>query len=126
METDINVNVVLIGKSWGKLDVLFETVSIEHISTQKLADIMLISNELSVKLCCLTDGISSLIEEYNPELTFEKNLKLFLNVNSKYYQLALNWLKECFRTPEMRGQNKKFTYSLVRKYLSLFLVNIFI
>ena len=103
--TSGNAKIILIGKKltrqeWEKIGVPYTYTTPKHISTQELADILSISNELSVKLYCITDGIPSLLEEYNTELTFEDNLKMFLNVNSKYYQLAVNWMKESFRTPE--------------------------
>lgn len=100
LETNATVKIILIGKTWNTIDVPFREVSVLPVSTQELADILQIKNELAVEIFCLTSGIPTLLEEYNTDISFDENINLLLNTNSKFYRLALQWMSECFRTPE--------------------------
>ncbi len=59
-----------------------------------------ITDEEVVMLRAVTGGISSLVSLYNPNLSFEINLKRFLQPNSYFCQLAEKIIKEYYRTPE--------------------------
>ena len=73
LETNSNAKIILIGKDWDKISVPYTYTTPKHISTQELADILSISNELSIKLYCLTDGIVKA-----SGLTFTNNLSTTL------------------------------------------------
>lgn len=100
LETNRTVKIILMGKPWDKIAVPFREVSVMPVSTQELADILHISNEKAVEMFCITSGIPILLEEYNTEISLDDNLRLLFNANSKFYSLALHWMRECFRTPE--------------------------
>ena len=100
LETNRTVKIILIGKPWDNIVVPFREVSVIPVSTQELADILHISNETAVEMFCITSGIPILLEEYNTESTFDDNLRLLFNTHSKFYSLVLQWMGECFRTPE--------------------------
>lgn len=59
-----------------------------------------LTDEEIVLIKAVTGGISSLVALYNPELSFEENLKQFLCPSSYYFQLAEKIIKEYYRTPE--------------------------
>lgn len=59
-----------------------------------------LTDEEIVLIKAITGGISSLVALYNSELTFEENLKNFMQPNSYYNQLAEKIIKEYYRAPE--------------------------
>ena len=59
-----------------------------------------ITDEEVVMIKAVTGGIASLVDLYNPEISFEENLKEFLKPNSYFCMLAPRIVKEYFRTPE--------------------------
>lgn len=100
LETNRTVKVILIGKPWDKINAPFRGVSAMTVSTQELADILPITNEKAAEMFCMTAGIPTLLEEYNTDFSFDENIRLLMNTNSKFYSLVLQWMRECFRTPE--------------------------
>lgn len=59
-----------------------------------------LTNEELVCIQAVTGGIASLVALYDPTLSFEINLKRFLQPDSYFRHLAERIIKEYFRTPE--------------------------
>ncbi|MBR0277821.1 MAG: hypothetical protein IJQ50_05120 [Clostridia bacterium] len=59
-----------------------------------------LSNEDVIRLRAVTGGILSLVDLYNPELSFDENLALFLKDGSYYSYLAERIFSDLFRTPD--------------------------
>lgn len=59
-----------------------------------------LNDEDNFKLYTLTNGYFKLLREYNDTIDFESNIKNFLNVNSRFYNFAIEYMHDCFRSPE--------------------------
>lgn len=92
--------VVLIGRPWDDIHIPCKTVSIEHFSTQEIAETLSVSNEEAVNIFSLTAGIPTLLSSYDTRISFEENVREVLHTNSQFYHLMKSRICECFRAPE--------------------------
>lgn len=100
LESDSKIMVVLLGKPWEAPLVPFREVDIDYFSMPQLADVCSLSDQTAASLYCLTSAIPALLSPYNHELSFEDNVKAFLHTDSIFYHLAIDWMRDSFRTPE--------------------------
>lgn len=59
-----------------------------------------ISEADAFRLSALTDGYYELLKLYNDEISFEENIKQFLNNESPFYRFAVDYLSHFLRSPE--------------------------
>lgn len=100
LETNSDTAIILIGRPWDNIGVPYQELIAEPLSTQEISELLSVSDKDAVSIFCLTSGIPALLSLYNTELTFEENLKAMLNINSLFYRLVIEWMRESFRTPE--------------------------
>lgn len=100
LKTDSAVTVVILGRPWEAPSVPCREVEINFFSMPQLADICKLPDKTAASLYCLTGAIPTLLSLYNNEISFEENVKAMLHTNSPFYRLAVNWMRESFRTPE--------------------------
>ena len=94
------ISVVLLGRPWENVSPSFKKVEIDYFSMPKLADKWNLPDQTAAKIYCLTGAIPAVISQYDKELSFEENVKAFLHTDSAFYRLAMDWLRESFRSPE--------------------------
>lgn len=92
--------VVLIGRPWEQIEIPCKTITIEPFSTQEIAETLSVSDKESVDIFCLSAGITELLSLYDTSISFEKNVKALLHINSPFYRLMNDKMGEYFRTPE--------------------------
>lgn len=97
---DGSISVVLIGRPWENVPPSFQKVEIDYFSMPQLADKWNLSDHTAAKVYCLTGAIPAMISRYDKELSFEENVKAFLHTDSAFYRLAMDWMRESFRSPE--------------------------
>lgn len=100
LETNSDTAIILIGRRWDDIDGPYKELIAEPLSTQEISELLSVSDKDAVSIFSLTSGIPALLSLYNTELTFEENLKAMLNINSLFYRLVIEWMRESFRTPE--------------------------
>ena len=100
LKTDSTVTVVILGRSWEAPPIPCRKVEINFFSMPQLADIGKLPDKTAASLYCLTGAIPALLSLYNNEISFEENVKAMLHTNSPFYRLAIEWMRESFRTPE--------------------------
>lgn len=100
LESHSTIKLVLLVRPWETLPIPAKEISAEFFSMPQLADICFLNDKTAASLYCLTSAIPALLSQYNKDLPFEENVKAFLHTDSVFYRLALNWMKESFRTPE--------------------------
>lgn len=94
------VLVVLIGRPWEQIEIPCKTITIEPLSTQEIAETLSVSDKESVDIFCLSAGITKLLSAYDTGISFDENVKALLHINSPFYRLMNETMRECFRTPE--------------------------
>lgn len=97
---DGSISVVLLGRPWENVPPSFQKVEIDYFSMPQLADKWNLPDHTAAKIYCLTGAIPAMISRYDKELSFEENVKAFLHTDSAFYRLAMDWLRESFRSPE--------------------------
>ncbi len=107
------VLVVLIGRPWGQIEIPCHTISITPYSTQEIAEIPSVSDKDSVNIFCLSAGITELLSLYDTSISFDENVKALLHINSPFYRLMNDKMRECFRTPESYNT---LLYAMVNGY----------
>lgn len=97
---DGSISVVLLGRPWENVPPSFQKVEIDYFSMPQLADKWNLPDQTAAKIYCLTGAIPAMISRYDKELSFEENVKAFLYTDSAFYRLAMDWMRESFRSPE--------------------------
>lgn len=100
LESNNTTTVVLLGRPWEMPPVPVREIKTEFFSMPQLADICLFNDNTAANVYCLTSAIPTLFSLYNKDLSFENNIKAFLHTDSIFYRLALDWMRDGFRTPE--------------------------
>lgn len=59
-----------------------------------------LNDEDNFRLYTLTDGNFELLKGYDDTIHFESNIKNFLKSDSRFYNLAIEYMHYCFRAPE--------------------------
>ena len=107
------VLVVLIGRPWEQVEIPCQTISITPYSTQEIAETPSVSDKDSVDIFCLSAGITELLSLYDKSVSFEENVKSLLHINSPFYRLMKDKMRDCFRTPESYNT---LLYAMVNGY----------
>lgn len=97
---DGSMSIVLLGRPWENAPPSFQKVEIDYFSMPQLADKWNLPDQTAAKVYCLTGAIPAMISRYDKELSFEENVKAFLHTDSAFYRLAMDWMRESFRSPE--------------------------
>lgn len=105
--------VILMGRPWEQVDISCQTLSIMPYSTQEIAEMLSVSDKESVNIFCLSAGNTKLLSLYDTGISFEKNVKALLHINSPFYHLMNDKMCECFRTPESYNT---LLYAMVNGY----------
>lgn len=100
LESNTDTAIIFIGRPWEQIEVPCNEYVLQPISTQEITDLFSVSDIDAVNIYCLTSGMPALLALYNTTLSFEENVNAMLNTNSVFYRLAIDWMRECFRTPE--------------------------
>ena len=108
-----DVLVVLIGRPWEQIDIPCQTISITPYSTQEIAETMSVSDKDSVDIFCLSAGITELLSLYDTNISFSENVKALLHINSPFYRLMKDKMRDYFRTPESYNT---LLYAMVNGY----------
>ena len=100
LETEDTVRFILIGRPWDNIPISHKTTAAEAITMPELADVFSLKDEDAAKIISLTAGLPALLSSYDTERSFEENIRGMLRTDSAFYSLALDWMGDCFRTPE--------------------------
>lgn len=92
--------VILIGRPWEQIEITCQEITITPYCTQEIAETLSVRDKESAAIFCLTAGITELLSLYDTSISFEENVKALLNINSPFYRLMSEKMRECFRTPE--------------------------
>lgn len=112
-ENSCGVLVVLMGRPWEQVEFPCQTISITPYSTQEIAETPYVSDKDSVDIFCLSAGITELLSLYDTSISFGENVKALLHINSTFYRLMNDKMRECFRTPESYNM---LLYAMVNGY----------
>ncbi len=100
LESNDSITVVLLGRPWEMPPVPVWELKTEFFSMPQLADVCSLNDNTAASLYCLTNTTPALLSIYDKDLSFEENVKAFLHIDSIFYRLAIDWMKDSFRTPE--------------------------
>ncbi len=100
METEDTVCFILIGRPWDNIPIPHKVTAAEAITMPELADVFSLKDEDAAKIISLTAGLPALLSAYDVDQPFEENVRGMLRTDTAFYRLALNWMGNCFRTPE--------------------------